>query len=250
MQGWSSEGPVPRLPRRPSPPRPLGRLPPPPRPSTAPPPLPSATRAPTAPHLERGRRSPAEAVPRLGAISLSDIRFLRRLGAGDIGSFYLAVVKPKEKPSAGAGAVVLVAAKVMDRKELEVRNKEGHVHGARDPRGRGPPLPAAALRRRRGGPLVLPPHRVLPRRRPPCAAPAPAAPTVLRGGASRRRIQPEWGGRRGQAGGAPAGGGAGRRGAASGGASQRARPAAAGGGARLSRSDRGKGEVVVFYLGI
>jgi len=69
----------------------------------------------------------AQAAPRLGAVSLSDIRFLRRLGAGDIGSVYLAEVKPKEKPNA-----VLVAAKVMDRKELEGRNKEGRARTERE----------------------------------------------------------------------------------------------------------------------
>ena len=69
----------------------------------------------------------AQLVPRLGAVSLSDIRFLRRLGAGDIGSVYLAEVKPKEKPNA-----VLVAAKVMDRKELEGRNKEGRARTERE----------------------------------------------------------------------------------------------------------------------
>ncbi|RLN30329.1 serine/threonine-protein kinase AGC1-5-like [Panicum miliaceum] len=71
-----------------------------------------------------------QAVPRLGAVSLSDIRFLRRLGAGDIGSVYLAEVKAKDKPSAGAG--VVVAAKVMDRKELEGRNKEGRARTERE----------------------------------------------------------------------------------------------------------------------
>ncbi|RLM98927.1 serine/threonine-protein kinase AGC1-5-like [Panicum miliaceum] len=74
----------------------------------------------------------AQAVPRLGAVSLSDIRFLRRLGAGDIGSVYLAEVRAKEKPSGGAGAAVVVAAKVMDRKELEGRNKEGRARTERE----------------------------------------------------------------------------------------------------------------------
>ncbi|CAN6348925.1 unnamed protein product [Urochloa humidicola] len=73
----------------------------------------------------------AAQIPRLGSVSLSDIRFLRRLGAGDIGSVYLAEVKPKEKP-AGGGAGVLVAAKVMDRKELEGRNKEGRARTERE----------------------------------------------------------------------------------------------------------------------
>ncbi|KAM3273710.1 hypothetical protein ACQJBY_043105 [Aegilops geniculata] len=62
--------------------------------------------------------------PRLGTVQLSDIRFVRRLGAGDIGSVYLAEVKGK------GGA--LVAAKVMDRKELQGRNKEGRARTERE----------------------------------------------------------------------------------------------------------------------
>jgi hypothetical protein len=63
---------------------------------------------------------------------------------------YLAEVRAKEKPNSGTGAgAVLLAAKVMDRKELEGRNKEGRARTERG--GRGPPVPAAALRRRRGG---------------------------------------------------------------------------------------------------
>ncbi|XP_042067773.1 serine/threonine-protein kinase D6PKL2-like [Salvia splendens] len=52
------------------------------------------------------------------SLSLSDIRFLHRLGAGDIGAVYLAELK------AEAG---LLAAKVMDKKELASRNKEGRA---------------------------------------------------------------------------------------------------------------------------
>ncbi|KAF0908194.1 hypothetical protein E2562_023820 [Oryza meyeriana var. granulata] len=66
-------------------------------------------------------------LPPLGAVSLSDIRFVRRLGAGDIGSVYLAEVKGK-----GSGGSVLVAAKVMARKELAGRNKEGRAHTERE----------------------------------------------------------------------------------------------------------------------
>ncbi|EAZ40489.1 hypothetical protein OsJ_24943 [Oryza sativa Japonica Group] len=62
--------------------------------------------------------------PRLGAVALSDIRFLKRLGAGDIGSVYLAEVR--------GAATALVAAKVMDRKELEGRNKEGRARTERE----------------------------------------------------------------------------------------------------------------------
>nr|CAB3459378.1 unnamed protein product [Digitaria exilis] len=74
----------------------------------------------------------AAVVPRLGSVSLSDIRFLRRLGAGDIGSVYLAEVRPKDKHPPSGGAAVLVAAKVMDRKELEGRNKEGRARTERE----------------------------------------------------------------------------------------------------------------------
>ncbi|KAL6906090.1 hypothetical protein ACP4OV_003691 [Aristida adscensionis] len=87
----------------------------------------------------------AAAIPRLGAVALSDIRFLRRLGAGDIGSVYLAEVKLPHKagppqPDAaaaaaaggGGGGSALVAAKVMDRKELAGRNKEGRARTERE----------------------------------------------------------------------------------------------------------------------
>ncbi|KAG6415166.1 hypothetical protein SASPL_122570 [Salvia splendens] len=55
-------------------------------------------------------------------LSLSDIRFLHRLGAGDIGSVYLAELKPPAKADAA-----LFAAKVMDKKELASRNKVGRA---------------------------------------------------------------------------------------------------------------------------
>ncbi|CAD6254798.1 unnamed protein product [Miscanthus lutarioriparius] len=84
-------------------------------------------------------------IPRLGAVALSDIRFLRRLGAGDIGSVYLAEVRPpaaaakaedKEKdkhpPPPQQTKPLVVAAKVMDRKELEGRNKEGRARTERE----------------------------------------------------------------------------------------------------------------------
>ncbi|XP_057805992.1 serine/threonine-protein kinase D6PKL2-like [Salvia miltiorrhiza] len=57
--------------------------------------------------------------PHLSSLSLTDLRFLHRLGAGDIGSVYLAELKP---PTSS-----LFAAKVMDRKELASRNKEGRA---------------------------------------------------------------------------------------------------------------------------
>ncbi|KAG8050664.1 hypothetical protein GUJ93_ZPchr0009g617 [Zizania palustris] len=72
------------------------------------------------------------APPRFGAVALSDIRFVRRLGAGDIGSVYLAEVKGKGSAAAGGGATTLVAAKVMDRKELIGRNKEGRARTERE----------------------------------------------------------------------------------------------------------------------
>nr|CBX25403.1 hypothetical_protein [Oryza brachyantha] len=87
-----------------------GPLPPPPPPRAAPAP------------------APAAAPPRLGAVALSDVRFLRRLGSGDIGSVYLAEVKGK----GGGAATALVAAKVMDRKELAGRNKEGRARTERE----------------------------------------------------------------------------------------------------------------------
>uniref|UniRef100_J3N623 non-specific serine/threonine protein kinase n=1 Tax=Oryza brachyantha TaxID=4533 RepID=J3N623_ORYBR len=68
--------------------------------------------------------APAPA-PRLGDVALSDVRFIKRLGAGDIGSVYLAEVK-------GAGGALVLAAKVMDRKELEGRNKEGRARTERE----------------------------------------------------------------------------------------------------------------------
>ncbi|GJN28305.1 hypothetical protein PR202_gb16414 [Eleusine coracana subsp. coracana] len=76
----------------------------------------------------------AAAVPRFGTVALSDIRFLKRLGAGDIGSVYLAEVKPQQGKNNGSGSAsgALVAAKVMDRKELEGRNKEGRARTERE----------------------------------------------------------------------------------------------------------------------
>ncbi|CAI9105573.1 OLC1v1004521C1 [Oldenlandia corymbosa var. corymbosa] len=59
-------------------------------------------------------------------LSLSDLRFLQRLGSGDIGSVYLAEIKSPEPPSSQHSQnPALFAAKVMDKKELSNRNKEG-----------------------------------------------------------------------------------------------------------------------------
>ncbi|KAG8091704.1 hypothetical protein GUJ93_ZPchr0012g20707 [Zizania palustris] len=72
---------------------------------------------------------------RFGTVALSDVRFVRRLGSGDIGSVYLAEVKGKGGDGGGSGSggvAALVAAKVMDRKELAGRNKEGRARTERE----------------------------------------------------------------------------------------------------------------------
>ncbi|XP_074289133.1 protein kinase G11A [Silene latifolia] len=56
--------------------------------------------------------------------SISDIHFICRLGAGDIGSVYLAELKQNEG--------VYFAAKVMDNAELAARNKEGRATAERE----------------------------------------------------------------------------------------------------------------------
>ncbi|KAL8136750.1 hypothetical protein V2J09_002751 [Rumex salicifolius] len=53
------------------------------------------------------------------SISFSDVRFIRRLGSGDIGSVFLADLKSADG--------VYFAAKVMDSKELLARNKQGRA---------------------------------------------------------------------------------------------------------------------------
>ncbi|KAL9688808.1 hypothetical protein QQ045_033232 [Rhodiola kirilowii] len=53
------------------------------------------------------------------SLTIDDFTFLRRLGSGDIGTVYLAELK--------RAAGVLFAAKVMDKEELVVRNKEGRA---------------------------------------------------------------------------------------------------------------------------
>ncbi|KZV47164.1 hypothetical protein F511_05215 [Dorcoceras hygrometricum] len=84
-----------------------------------------------------------EDVRRFPCLSLSDLRFLHRLGAGDIGSVYLAELKspppppppPPSQPaltSTGAEptkskSAALFAAKVMDKREIASRNKEGRA---------------------------------------------------------------------------------------------------------------------------
>lgn len=60
-------------------------------------------------------------------LALTDLRFVRRLGSGDIGSVYLAEVKCSDP-----GEECILAAKVMDKKELEARNKEGRARTERE----------------------------------------------------------------------------------------------------------------------
>lgn len=57
-------------------------------------------------------------------LSLSDLRFMYRLGSGDIGSVYLVELK--------GGGECMFAAKVMDKKELAGRNKEGRARIERE----------------------------------------------------------------------------------------------------------------------
>ena len=68
-------------------------------------------------------------------LSLDDLRFVRRLGSGDIGSVYL--VELKEGGGGGGGesgerTKCMFAAKVMDKKELVGRNKDGRAKIERD----------------------------------------------------------------------------------------------------------------------
>ncbi|CAN1129597.1 Serine/threonine-protein kinase D6PKL2 [Linum perenne] len=51
-------------------------------------------------------------------LTFSDLRFSLRLGSGDIGSVYLAELNAE---------IAIFAAKVMDKKELVSRNKEGRA---------------------------------------------------------------------------------------------------------------------------
>ncbi|XP_031268689.1 serine/threonine-protein kinase D6PKL2-like [Pistacia vera] len=59
------------------------------------------------------------------ALTLSDLRFVHRLGSGDIGSVYLVELKH-------AATGCLFAAKVMDKKELVGRNKESRARIERE----------------------------------------------------------------------------------------------------------------------
>ncbi|KAL2239343.1 serine/threonine-protein kinase D6PKL1-like [Sesamum indicum] len=76
-----------------------------------------------------------DAIRRFPSLSIADLRFLHRLGSGDIGSVYLAELKPPPPPPPPPSSeppkppppTALFAAKVMDRKELASRNKEGRA---------------------------------------------------------------------------------------------------------------------------
>uniref|UniRef100_A0A2N9FJN2 non-specific serine/threonine protein kinase n=1 Tax=Fagus sylvatica TaxID=28930 RepID=A0A2N9FJN2_FAGSY len=57
-------------------------------------------------------------------LGLSDLRFIARLGSGDIGSVYLSELKTNERTSSSS---CLFAAKVMDKKQLASRSKEGRA---------------------------------------------------------------------------------------------------------------------------
>ncbi|PKU81626.1 protein kinase G11A-like [Dendrobium catenatum] len=76
---------------------------------------------------------PCDAIRRLigsnGSIAISDLRAIQRLGSGDIGSVYLAEIKTC---GGGGGGRVLVAAKVMDKGELEGRNKSARAKTERE----------------------------------------------------------------------------------------------------------------------
>ncbi|KAI3793819.1 hypothetical protein L1987_36441 [Smallanthus sonchifolius] len=57
------------------------------------------------------------------SLSLSDLRFIQRLGTGDISSVYLSEIKR----SSSSASPAVFAAKVMDKRELASRNKEGRA---------------------------------------------------------------------------------------------------------------------------
>lgn len=62
------------------------------------------------------------------SLGIGDLRFVYRLGSGDIGSVYL--VDMKEDGGGGGGCVF--AAKVMDKRELASRNKESRAKVERE----------------------------------------------------------------------------------------------------------------------
>ncbi|XP_019198997.1 PREDICTED: serine/threonine-protein kinase D6PK [Ipomoea nil] len=87
--------------------------------------------------IRRALSSSSSASP---SLSVSDLRFIHRLGSGDIGAVYLAEVKapppPAEPPQPQSPSPLqqpaLFAAKVMDKKELASRNKEGRARTERE----------------------------------------------------------------------------------------------------------------------
>ncbi|XP_020214709.1 serine/threonine-protein kinase D6PKL2 [Cajanus cajan] len=64
---------------------------------------------------------------RIRPLSLSHLRFTRRLGSGDMSAVYLALPRDEEAPSAA-----LFAAKVMEKEDLARRNKEGRATTERE----------------------------------------------------------------------------------------------------------------------
>ncbi|XP_021716417.1 serine/threonine-protein kinase D6PKL2-like [Chenopodium quinoa] len=64
------------------------------------------------------------AVKSLPSLSFSDLRFLSRLGSGDIGAVYLSEIKDNDS--------IHFAAKVMDNRELAARNKHGRARAERE----------------------------------------------------------------------------------------------------------------------
>ncbi|KAK1299606.1 Serine/threonine-protein kinase AtPK7 [Acorus calamus] len=74
----------------------------------------------TPPEKVIGRRRSGE------KLSMADLRFVRSLGSGDIGSVYLAEVKRS------SGGFLVAAAKVVDKRELAARDKEGRARAERE----------------------------------------------------------------------------------------------------------------------
>ncbi|KAJ0083301.1 hypothetical protein Patl1_30467 [Pistacia atlantica] len=67
------------------------------------------------------------------SLSLSDLRFSLRLGSGDIGSVYLAELKKNsDSITISTNNNGLFAVKVMDKKELASRSKEGRAKTERE----------------------------------------------------------------------------------------------------------------------
>ncbi|CAL1403980.1 unnamed protein product [Linum trigynum] len=82
------------------------------------------TPAPSA-HTSFSSKTAAKQQPQL---TFSDLRFTLRLGSGDIGSVYLAELKKSTSTADASGdEIAIFAAKVMDKKELVSRNKEGRA---------------------------------------------------------------------------------------------------------------------------